>query len=184
MHRTLAGGLMLAAAMFIAAPTVAMAATPSSTQQQANAAPQVGPLTVPIVGTAGTDAVATITSFQVVDGVLTAVGTITGTVATTDATGGTILTNVTDAAFTAPATIVQAAGASCQILDLVLGPLHLDLLGLVVDLNQVVLDITAVPGPGNLLGNLLCAVAHLLDGGNTTALQNLVNALNGILGSL
>lgn len=183
MHRTFAGGLLLAAALFVAAPTVAMAATPSSTQQQATAAPQVGPLTVPIVGTAGTNAVATITSFQVVNGVLTAVGTITGTVATTDATGGTILTNVTDAAFTAPATILQQ-GASCQILDLVLGPLHLDLLGLVVDLNQVNLDITAVPGSGNLLGNLLCAVAHLLDGGNTTALQNLVNALNRILGSL
>ena len=182
MHRTVIGGLLLSAAMFIAAPTVAMAATPSSTQQQATAAPQVGPLTVPIVGTAGTDAVATITSFSVVDGVLTAVGTITGTVATTDvATGLTILTEVTDAAFTAPVTVLQQAG-TCQILDLVLGPLHLDLLGLVVDLNQVNLDITAVPGPGNLLGNLLCAVAHLLDGGNTTALQNLVNILNGILG--
>ena len=182
MHRSIFGGLVLATAMFIAAPTVAMAASPSSTQQQATAAPQVGPLTVPIVGTAGTNAVATVTSFQVVDGVLTAVGTITGTVATTDAAGTTILTNVTDAAFTAPATILQQ-GAGCQILDLVLGPLHLDLLGLVVDLNQVNLDITAVPGPGNLLGNLLCAVAHLLDGGNTTALQNLVNLLNQILGA-
>jgi len=182
MHRTFAGGLLLSAAMLIAAPTLAMAATPSSTQQQATAAPQVGPLTVPIVGTAGTDAVATVTSFRVVDGVLTAVGTITGTVATTDAGGNTILTQVTDAAFTAPATILQQSG-SCQILDLVLGPLHLDVLGLVVDLNQVNLDITAVPGPGNLLGNLLCAVAHLLDGGNTTALQNLVDILNRILGA-
>jgi len=183
MHRTMLGGLLLAASMLIAAPTVAMAATPSSTQQQATAAPQVGPLTVPIVGTAGTDAVATITSFRVVDGVLTAVGTITGTVATTDVAGATILTQVTNAAFTAPVTVLQQAG-TCRVLDLVLGPLHLDLLGLVVDLNQVNLDITAVPGPGNLLGNLLCAVAHLLDGGNTTALQNLVNVLNRILGSL
>ena len=183
MHRTMLGGLLLAVSMLIAAPTVAMAATPNSTQQQVNAAPQVGPITVPIVGTAGTNAVATITSFKVVDGVLTAVGTITGTVATTDATGGTVLTDVTNAAFTAPATIVQQAGG-CRVLDLVLGPLHLDLLGLVVDLNQVNLDITAVPGPGNLLGNLLCAVAHLLDGGNTTALQNVLNVLNRILGSL
>jgi len=37
---------------------------------------------------------------------------------------------------------VQAAG-SCRILDLTLGPLHLDLLGLVVDLNQVHLTIRA-----------------------------------------
>ena len=182
MKRTVLGGLTLALSLLIAAPSVAMAATPTQTPNQTTAAPNVGPLTVPIVGTAGTDAVATITSFQVVDGVLTAVGTITGTVATTDVAGATILTEVTNAAFTAPTTILQAPGAACQILDLVLGPLHLDVLGLVVDLNQVNLDITAVPGPGNLLGNLLCAVAGLLDGGNTTALQNILNLLNRILG--
>jgi hypothetical protein len=53
------------------------------------------------------------------------------------------------------------------------------LLGLVVDLNQVVLNITAQPGPGNLLGNLLCAVAHLLDntGSTTTAIANLLNMI-------
>jgi hypothetical protein len=33
----------------------------------------------------------------------------------------------------------------------------------VVDLNQINPRITADPGPGNLLGNLLCAVAGLLD---------------------
>jgi hypothetical protein len=75
----------------------------------------------------------------------------------------------------------QATG-SCQILDLVLGPLHLDLLGLVVDLNQVHLTITAVPGPGNLLGNLLCAVVHLLD--NTGWNNGLANMLNHILRAL
>ena len=51
----------------------------------------------------------------------------------------------------------------CPILHLELGPLDLNLLGLVVHLDRVVLDITAVPGAGNLLGNLLCAIAHLLD---------------------
>ena len=50
------------------------------------------------------------------------------------------------------------------MLHLVLGPLDLDLLGLVVHLDKVVLDITAVPGAGALLGNLLCAVVGLLDG--------------------
>jgi hypothetical protein len=35
---------------------------------------------------------------------------------------------------------------SCDILNLVLGPLHLDLLGLVIDLNQVVLNITGTTG--------------------------------------
>ena len=67
-----------------------------------------------------------------------------------------------------------------------LGPLHLDLLGLVIDLNQVNLLITAVPGAGNLLGNLLCSVAGLLNGGG--ALSNLLNGLadtlNQVLGAL
>jgi hypothetical protein len=75
--------------------------------------------------------------------------------------GGQLLTNV---GFTAPVTNIDghsltggtasalaAADPSCQILDLTLGPLHLDLLGLVVDLNQVHLNITAQPGSGNLL---------------------------------
>lgn len=51
----------------------------------------------------------------------------------------------------------------CQILDLTLGPLNLDLLGLVVQLDTVHLNITAQRGAGNLLGNLLCAVANLLN---------------------
>jgi hypothetical protein len=48
---------------------------------------------------------------------------------------------------------------TCSILDLVLGPLHLDLLGLVVDLNQVHLTITGNPA-GGLLGRLLCGLAN------------------------
>jgi hypothetical protein len=48
---------------------------------------------------------------------------------------------------------------TCSILDLVLGPLHLDLLGLVVDLNRVHLTITANPA-GGVLGQLLCGVAN------------------------
>src|SRR3954449_10616152 len=41
----------------------------------------------------------------------------------------------------------------------VLGPLHLDLLGLVVDLNQVHLTITGNPA-GGILGRLLCGLAN------------------------
>ena len=51
--------------------------------------------------------------------------------------------------------------------QLTLGPLDLNLLGLMVHLDQVVLDITAQSGAGNLLGNLLCSVANLLNGGGT-----------------
>ena len=59
--------------------------------------------------------------------------------------------------------MVAAQVPACDILNLVLGPLHLDLLGLVVDLNQLILNITGETGAGNLLGNLLCAVTGLLD---------------------
>jgi len=81
--------------------------------------------------------------------------------------------------------VVAANEASCTILDLTLGPLDLDLLGLEVHLNQVHLVIEATPGPGNLLGNLLCAVANLLNGGIfNNGLANLLNRIVGLLGGL
>jgi len=76
------------------------------------------------------------------------------------------------------------ARATCDILHLVLAPLDLDLLGLQVHLDRVVLDIVAQTGAGNLLGNLLCAVTGLLDGGLNGALGRLVRLLNQILGQL
>jgi hypothetical protein len=78
----------------------------------------------------------------------------------------------------------RAARASCDVLNLVLGPLDLDLLGLQVHLDRIVLNIVAQSGAGNLLGNLLCAVAGLLDGGLNGVLGRLVNLLNQILGRL
>ena len=73
------------------------------------------------------------------------------------------------------------AGRSCQVLDLVLGPLDLNLLGLKVHLNRVVLNIEAAPGAGALLGNLLCAVTGLLDRNSLLSQLRLVNILNRIL---
>lgn len=77
-----------------------------------------------------------------------------------------------------------AAVPACNVLNLVLGPLDLDLLGLQVHLDRVVLNIVAQSGAGNLLGNLLCAVAGLLDGGLGGLLGKLSNLLNQILGAL
>jgi hypothetical protein len=62
-----------------------------------------------------------------------------------------------------------APTGECSILSLAVGPLDLDLLGLVVSLDDceggpVTVDITAMPGDG-LLGDLLCGIAGLLDGG-------------------
>jgi hypothetical protein len=45
----------------------------------------------------------------------------------------------------------------CDVLHLILGPLHLDLLGLIVDLNKIELDIKAIPG--TVLGDLFCQLA-------------------------
>lgn len=143
----------------------------------AHAAPKTGStVSAPISGVAGlTDAARDITGFENRDGVVTAVGTVTGTVA-----------GVTDTVPVALPVIGGAAvGGSCEILDLVLGPLDLDLLGLVIQLDTVHLNITAEQGPGNLLGNLLCAVVGLFDGptgGPAGALTNLLNRILSLLG--
>ena len=88
-------------------------------------------------------------------------------------------------ALPAPAGQVNTSQVGCEVLDLVLGPLDLNLLGLEIHLDQVHLNITAVPGEGNLLGNLLCAVAGLLDspllGDLGTVLTNLLNAILNLL---
>jgi len=67
----------------------------------------------------------------------------------------------------------------CQVLHLVLGPLSLNVLGLIVNLNQVVLDLSADPN-GGLLGSLLCS----LSGGPTGGTGGLSGALNQIIGIL
>jgi len=113
-------------------------------------------------------------------GALTAAGTLAGTL--TD-TAGTVIGTVSNMAVS-NIPLASVAG-SCTILTLTLGPLDLNLLGLMVHLNQVVLNITAQLGPGNLLGNLLCSIANLLNGGNlSNLLTQLVGLLNQILGSL
>lgn len=79
-----------------------------------------------------------------------------------------------------PATTAQAQ--TCQVLKLVLGPLHLDLLGLVVDLygqtkaNPVIVTINAQPSKG-LLGQLLCGIAG---GGGVNSLAGLQSLLNSL----
>jgi hypothetical protein len=78
----------------------------------------------------------------------------------------------------------SAQRATCDVLHLVLAPLDLDLLGLQVHLDKVVLDIVAKSGSGKLVGNLVCAVVHLLDGGLNGQLGRLVNKLNDILKAL
>jgi hypothetical protein len=75
------------------------------------------------------------------------------------------------------------AQASCQILDLVLGPIDLNLLGLKLHVDRIHINLTATQGA--LLGDLLCAIANLLNGGNLLGqLTQIVSLLNQILAAL
>jgi hypothetical protein len=105
------------------------------------------------------------------NGQLAAVGNLTGTL--TDSLGNVI------GSITQQITLLVDATGTCEILNLTLGPLDLDLLGLQVHLDQVHLEITAESGPGNLLGNLLCGIAGLLD--SSGPLNTLVRTLNQLL---
>jgi len=107
------------------------------------------------------------------------------------------------APFTAPVDIglapdqSAAAAAGCPILDLHLGPINLNLLGLVVQTSPICLTVTAYQG-GGLLGDLLCGVADLLGQGLslnqilagltstqlTSLTSGLTNLLNAALGQL
>jgi hypothetical protein len=136
---------------------------------QANAA-----LSIPI-DTGKFTGVFNINSFtsQIVNGTpqLAAVGSLVGT---DKKSKHGVLNSVVVGNIVVPVTLT----GSCPILHLELGPLDLDLLGLEVQLSEIVLDITALIGPSNLLGNLLCSIAGLLD---PAQLSTLIGVLNQIL---
>jgi hypothetical protein len=149
----------------------AVAAPTTTTAAPAAVAPASMHDTIPVTGVLedGTPFTGTLSGLTatVVDGAVNLTGTLTGMA------GDQAITQE----FTTVITNLQPGG--CQILFLDLGPIFLDLLGLQVDLSRIVLDITAVPGAGNLLGNLLCAVAGLFDnpGNPLNAITNLLNRL-------
>ena len=147
-----------------------------SVQAQRPATPGIS---IPITGLGPGGAFAgtfNLQQFRVVDGVLTGGGTLIGTLTTTAGETTSILQTLAIPVNTA------AARASCALLYLELGPLNLNLLGLAIDLNLVVLNLDAAGGAGNLLGNLLCTVAGLLDGGGP--LGGVSASLNRILSIL
>jgi len=86
---------------------------------------------------------------------------LANTTVTLDVLGHTITQDVQ-----IPLALGGTPGTPCDILNLSVGPLNLDVLGLVVNLDDcdggpVTVDITGVHG--ELLGDLLCGVAGLLD---------------------
>jgi hypothetical protein len=196
---------LLALIAVLGAVATVVIAAPTASAAKPKKAPAAN-VNVPVTGTVTNDAgttVGTFTGDYTINRVirqgrkLKAVGTVTGVVTNT-ATGATQVVNrkvkvplrATSGGGAAGNRNVVAQQAACEILDLVLGPLDLDLLGLVVHLDTVHLNITAEQGPGNLLGNLLCAVAGLLDpptgggGGLGAILNQIVALLNQILGAI
>lgn len=147
-------------------------------------------LQVPVVGTTSSggtfQGTAVITGFAVSGNDVVAVGTISGVVNGSQSFVSTFTAPValpSPTTTAAPTTQAAQPAQACQILNLVLGPLNLNVLGLVISIpNPIVLNITAVPGAGNLLGNLLCQVANLLNGGG--AVQQIADLLNQMLGIL
>ena len=172
--------LVLFTATYLLLPLMASAQTNTSAAKSSLAIPVTGtasPSTTsgPLssVGSGAFAGTFNVQQFSVINGAVNAVGTLIGTV-----TGaGGQLTSVVLNNVAIPLSGTPSGG--CQVLTLTLGPLHLDLLGLVVDLNQINLNITAQPGAGNLLGNLLCDVTNLLN--NPAGLANLLNQILGAL---
>jgi len=102
--------------------------------------------------------------------------------------GLTSLLNGVFGRLTSPAAVT---GASTNILHLSLGPVDLNLLGLDVHLDNcangpITVDITAQSGPGQLLGNLLSGLSHLLDSqaASTAILHKLSKIADAILAIL
>lgn len=180
-------------AALVSALVLGPAAAPVSAQPSKPTGQPAGGITIPnVTGTltqsgqpAGTltGGTLTISRIQQRQGQLLVDGTLTGV-----ANNQPFTQNFRDV----PLSLTDPNGGACDILMLDLGPINLDVLGLVVDLSPVELDVTAVPGPGNLLGNLLCAVAGLLDpntgggldGGLQGILNDLLSIINRLLGSL
>lgn len=128
-----------------------------------------------------------------------AVGTLTGTLNGHDVTRQNVMMPAKLKGSSAKG--AQAAATSCTVLHLQLGPIDLNLLGLRVQLFggtnpakplPVTLLITAVPGNGNLLGNLLCGLTGalnkpgILSGLNSHASQlaATLTSLTSLLGAL
>ena len=75
---------------------------------------------------------------------------------------------------------------ACQILNLTLQPIDLNLLGLRLRTSRIDLRLEGVPGAGNLLGNLLCGITGILDpqgtaGATPSQLTQVLNALLALL---
>ena len=181
------------------APTASAGTAAADTTSASRTVPVTGTVTNTFGGTVGTFSGAyNVQSVSSVAGEPVAIAFLTGTIR--DARTGfprPVVRTVTaplDATTGAPSGAAAertfaAVAESCPILDLSIGAVDLNLLGLVVHLDPVHLNITAESGDGALLGNLLCTVAHLLDpdgtgGGGLGDLGGLLDTVLGLLNQI
>jgi len=170
-------------ALFASAFALVMSFAPAAPAFAAQSAPGLS-FPIDTTGAAGKfSGTLRITNFAVDNNALVATGMVTGTLTNAAGTTSIARTVTIPVATSGKGRVVAATKASCDILHLELGPLDLDLLGLVVHLDKVVLDLSAAPGAGNLLGNLLCSVTNLLNtAGSLAQIANLLNQILGLLG--
>jgi hypothetical protein len=146
---------------------------------------------VPLTGTAKNGSKFTgkysIERFVAKGGKLYSVGTVTGKLRGKKVTKENVRLPATVGGASAQASQVPLPplppGNACAILSLDLGPINLNVLGLVVRTNQIQLRIDAVQSAGNLLGNLLCGITGILNPSAlaSTPLGQLAQILNALL---
>jgi hypothetical protein len=110
-------------------------------------------------------------------------GTLKGTLKGRDIRRTGVRVPVSSPTFGATGLATASQADLCQVLDLTLGPLDLNLLGLIVHLNKVHLDIDADPA-GGLLGSLLCSLAGGIPPTPAPGVAQVVALLNAILAIL
>jgi hypothetical protein len=163
--------LVACAAAFGATGTASAADTPAFTKQMAITGKNKGK---DFKGTY------TVKRFTSSGGKVFAVGTLKGTLKNRKVSRSNVRI---PAAVSKPAAASQLppnpTPGACQVLDLTLQPIDLNLLGLLVATSRIEALIEAIPGQNALLGNLLCAVTGLLDpqGTSTGTLSSVLNSL-------
>ena len=76
--------------------------------------------------------------------------------------------------------LLRIQAEACQVVDLALGPVNVDVLGVQIALSPITFNLSGVTGTP--LGDLVCAVSDLV--GNVAGLVNLLNSVLGLLTGL
>jgi hypothetical protein len=122
----------------------------------------------------------TIKRFVATGGKTYAVGTLTGTLSKRHVSRSNVRIPATLSKPAQTSQLPNPTPGACQVLDLVLNPIDLNLLGLHVATSRIEVLVEAIPGAGNLLGNLLCGITGILDPQSASANQ-LAAVLNSLL---